>query len=176
MNNIWTKKQYCVIGIDPGITGAIATVNQDKLIITLADLPTYTATKSKKQLNAAELTNMMKSTNIEAKVYIEKVGAMPKQGVVSMFNFGKTCGIIEGVCAALQMPYEYVTPQKWKKAAGLIGQDKDYSRTIAIQQYPEVASRLKRKKDIGRADALHIAMYGYERIRNGNLISSNRSQ
>jgi crossover junction endodeoxyribonuclease RuvC len=53
-----------------------------------------------------------------------------------------------------------VTPQRWKKAAGLIGKEKDAARTLMIQQQPQIADQLTRKKDIGRADACCIAIYG----------------
>ena len=56
---------------------------------------------------------------------LEKVGAMPGQGVVSMFTFGHAAGAVAGVLAALEVPVTLVTPQRWKKAAGLIGTDKD---------------------------------------------------
>ena len=83
---------------------------------------------------------------------------MPGQGVASMFNFGMGYGIIQGVVSALGIPYELVTPQSWKKRAGLIGKDKDNARTMAQQLYPDAP--LGRKKDIGRADALLIARFG----------------
>jgi len=67
-------------------------------------------------------------------------------------------GAIQGVVQTLGNPLHFVTPQKWKKAAGLIGADKDYARTKALQLYPD--ADLARKKDIGRADAILIARYG----------------
>ena len=145
-----------VIGIDPGITGAIAVVGD---VYNVYDMPVIQASKSKKQLNAYELAEIIKKINPD-KIFVEKVYAMPGQGVSSMFNFGKTVGIIEGVIATLKIPVEFVTPQKWKRWSELIGKEKDISRTYAIQKYPMFAEMLKRKKDIGRADAIHIAIYG----------------
>ncbi|MCG7985048.1 MAG: crossover junction endodeoxyribonuclease [Candidatus Thiodiazotropha lotti] len=150
------------IGIDPGISGAIAVLSADDEVIGIYDMPIMRASKTKNQVNAAELANIIidvigdKPMGVTA--IIEKVSAMPGQGVSSMFNFGKGAGVIEGVLAALRVPVEFVTPQKWKKAAGLIGKDKDMSRTKAIQLYPDAP--LARKKDIGRADAILIARYG----------------
>ncbi len=145
-----------VMGIDPGITGAIAVVGD---VYSLYDLPVIQASKSKKQLNAYELAEIIKKISPD-KIFVEKVSAMPGQGVSSMFNFGKTVGIIEGVIATLKIPVVFITPQKWKRWAELIGKEKNMSRTYAIQKYPMFAEMLKRKKDIGRADAIHIAMYG----------------
>lgn len=77
-----------------------------------------------------------------------------------MFSFGRSAGLCEGICAALGLRYAYVLPQAWKRLYGLTGRDKDCSRTEAIRLYPEIASELARKKDIGRADAVLIAGYG----------------
>ena len=85
---------------------------------------------------------------------------MPGQGVSSTFHFGESVGVVLGVLGALQMPIRMVTPAKWKKAAGLLGRDKDAARTMAIQHHPEIADQLTRKKDIGRADAVCIARFG----------------
>lgn len=145
-----------VAGIDPGIGGAIAFVGGVDLVF---DMPVYTASKGNNQVNPYSLAEILRGGELSL-VVIEKVGAMPGQGVVSMFNFGKTAGIIEGVCSALGLRIELVTPQKWKSRLGLIGKDKDYSRTLAIQKYPGMADQLSLKKHCGRADALHIAHYG----------------
>ena len=91
---------------------------------------------------------------------IEAVAAMPGQGVSSMFRFGESVGVVLGVLGALQIPLRWVTPQRWKKAAGIVGKDKDAARSLAIQLHPEVAELLKRKEDVGRADAALIARFG----------------
>ncbi len=93
-------------------------------------------------------------------VYIERVSAMPGQGVTSMFGFGRSMGVVEGIAAAMGLRVIYPTPQAWKRRAGLTGKPKDASRTVASLMFPEIASRLSRKKDVGVADALLIAAYG----------------
>ncbi len=154
-----------IIGIDPGITGAIYSANEagERQVF---DMPIMAKTSGKgNQINPYELTSLffncfdcLKSE--DRTVYLESVSAMPGQGVSSVFSFGKSAGIIEGVLAALQIPLVMVTPQRWKKNAKLIGKDKDAARTLAIQLYPELSDRLARKKDIGRADAILIAEFG----------------
>ena len=91
---------------------------------------------------------------------MEQVGAMPGQGATSMFNFGEGFGIVKEVLGALQIPVRMVTPQRWKRFAGLTGKDKDAARSLAIQLHPEAAEYLRRKKDVGRADAIMIARFG----------------
>lgn len=144
-------------GIDPGISGAIAIVD-DGVIQDVFDMPVMAASKGRSQVNAYALAALLAKYKL-VNVRIERVSSMPGQGVASMFSFGKSAGIIEGVCAGLFIPIEFVTPQSWKRKVGLIGKDKDFSRTLAIQRYPSIANKLARKKDCGRADAIHIAMH-----------------
>jgi crossover junction endodeoxyribonuclease RuvC len=94
----------------------------------------------------------------ENHVVIEKVGALPGNGSVSMFNFGRSAGIIEGVVAAMQFPSTYVTPQQWTKAVGRAA-GKDASRMRAMELFPTRAELFKRAKDDGRADAALIAYW-----------------
>src|SRR5690606_16808140 len=111
--------------------------------------------------NAAALAGLLHEAAPVLKMphaYVERVSAMPGQGVSSMFNFGMGYGVIQGVLASLGIPYTLVTPQTWKKRAGLAGKDKDNARTLAQQLCPEAP--LGRKKDIGRADAILIARFG----------------
>ena len=92
-------------------------------------------------------------------VIVEQVSAMPGQGVTSMFNFGQTFGSIKGICAALNLPIFYVRPNKWKKHFELINSSKDASRTKVIEMYPSITTRLSKKKDVNKADAVLIARY-----------------
>ena len=94
-------------------------------------------------------------------VYIEQVGAMPGQGVASMFNFGHSVGTVVGVMSALMIPYTLVTPQAWKRAAGLIGTDKDAARARALQLWPDWRELDKKGNGQAFADAALIARYGY---------------
>jgi crossover junction endodeoxyribonuclease RuvC len=151
-----------VLGFDPGQTGAIAAY--DGTIITgLIDMPTLSRLHgSGRQVDpytlATEILDLCGGRNATA--VIEAVSAMPGQGVSSMFRFGESVGVVLGVLGALQMPIRWVTPQRWKKAAGIAGRDKDAARSLAIQLHPEVAELLKRKKDHNRGEAILIARFG----------------
>lgn len=150
------------IGIDPGQTGAIA-VMEDGLIIKVIDMPVMARTHGKgQQINASLLSEDLLLVGVKtiSEVVMEQVGAMPGQGSTSMFNFGEGVGIVKGVLGALQIPVRMVTPQRWKKSAGLTGKDKDAARSLAIQLHPEAAEHLRRRKDVGRADAIMIARFG----------------
>ena len=127
-----------IIGIDPGLSGAIAILENNK-VLRIFDMPVMSeGKKNKRQINSALLVNILKdniSNNEEISVVIEQVNAMPGQGVTSMFNFGQTFGAIKGICAALQLPIFFVRPSKWKKHFELINSSKDASRTKAIEMY-----------------------------------------
>ena len=85
---------------------------------------------------------------------------MPGQGVASMFSFGHSAGVVQGVLGAYRMPVKMVTPQSWKKRAGLIGKDKEAARTLAIQMWPEWRDLDKKGAGQAFADAAFIALFG----------------
>jgi len=148
-----------VIGIDPGISGAIA-VFEDGVLLRVVDMPTLgidSGKTTKRHISAVTLAMYLEICP-DAHVVIERVGAMPGQGVTSMFNFGRSAGIIEGVVAALRMPSTYVTPAAWTKAVGRAA-GKDASRMRAMELFPSKADLFKRAKDDGRADAALIAYW-----------------
>ena len=151
-----------IIGIDPGLSGGIAILDNSK-VIELFDMPVMPdGKKNKRQLNSALLVKLIKDNikNLEDTVMVvEQVNAMPGQGVTSMFNFGQTFGAIKGICAALGIPIFLVRPAKWKKHFELINSSKDSSRTKAIEMYPSISEQLSKKKDVNKSDAILIARY-----------------
>ena len=106
-----------IIGIDPGISGAICFF-QDGKFIDVIDMPNMIdGKKNKKQVNGSQIYNeILKRINNIPKnniyVVVEQVSAMPGQGVTSMFNFGQSFGVVKGVCAAMQLPIHFVRPAK----------------------------------------------------------------
>ena len=151
-----------IIGVDPGISGALALLEEGTWKISdLVDMPVMAGTGTRQQVNGAELAKILRLWNKEGLVkccYLERVSAFPGEGVVSVFSFGEGYGVVKGVLATLGIPYILVPPQQWKKKCGLIKQPKDRARTIAQQLYPYV--ELDRKKYCGRADAILIARFG----------------
>lgn len=158
------------IGVDPGVSGAVVLLGKDNELISFCDMPTM-ANGKHQQVNAAELAKVISSwlvypSQLPVTAYLEQVAAMPGQGVSSMFGFGCSYGIVQGVLGALEIPMVLVPPQKWKRAAGLPArpkgmpdnQYKDMARTLAQRLYPKMPLSLK--KHIGRADAILIARFG----------------
>ena len=154
-----------IIGIDPGLSGAIA-VMHDKKVINMYDMPVMAeGKKNKRQLNSSQLVNIIKENINEDEdtiVVVEQVNAMPGQGVTSMFNFGQTFGAIQGVCAALKLPIFFVRPSKWKKHFELINSTKDAIRTKVIEMYPTLSGQLAKKRDVNKSDAVLIAKFYFE--------------
>ena len=153
-----------IIGIDPGISGALCFMEHGK-IINVIDMPSMAdGKKNKKQVNGSQVFNEIsryikeKNPN-DIKVIIEHVSAMPGQGVTSMFNFGQSFGILKGICSAMNLPMYFVRPAKWKKYFSLINASKDASRTKAIEIFPYFSVNLSKKKDANKADAILIASY-----------------
>ncbi len=153
-----------IIGIDPGISGAICFFENGE-VLDVIDMPTMAdGKKNKRQVNGRQIYNEISSriknyslTNI--RVVVEQVSAMPGQGVTSMFNFGQSFGAIKGICAAMQLPIFFVRPAKWKKYFDLIKSQKDASRTKAIEIFPKISTILSKKKDSNKADAILIASF-----------------
>jgi crossover junction endodeoxyribonuclease RuvC len=149
------------IGIDPGLSGAIAIISTESFKI--FDMPTMTVErngKAKRQVSASELAEMLYLySGRDCHVYCERVSAMAGQGVTSVFSFGRSFGMIEGILAAFKMPVTYVAPATWVKAVGR-GQGKDASRARAMELFPSDQDQFKRVKDDGRADAALIAYWG----------------
>ena len=159
-----------IIGIDPGISGAICFF-QNGEVIDIIDMPSMAdGKKNKRQINSQQVFNEISERvkNLSKKeiiVVIEQVSAMPGQGVTSMFNFGQSFGVLKGICSAMQLSMYFVRPAKWKKYFNLINSQKDASRTKAIEIFPYISSQLARKKDANKADAILIASFFYETYR-----------
>ena len=160
-----------IIGIDPGIAGAICFFSSGN-IIDVIDMPTMAeGKKNKKQVNGRQIFNEISSlknkfSNEKISVVVEHVSAMPGQGVTSMFNFGQSFGVIKGICSAMELPIFYVRPAKWKKYYNLINSEKDASRTKVIEMFPKISYKLS-KKDNNKADAILIAHY-FENTKENN--------
>lgn len=149
------------IGVDVGIGGALALLDDQFHCKEVLDMPVMALSGRKQQVNAAELAKILAKWRAKCDsgltVYLERASAMPGQGVSSMFNFGVSYGIVQGIVGALQIPMILVSPVVWKKRAGLAGAPKDKSRTLGQQLYPGVDLHLK--KHVGRADAILIARF-----------------
>lgn len=147
-----------VLGIDPGCSGALVLITGQGAYIDHLAMPTIKV-GTKSRVNGAAVSAWVRQYGI-THAYLEQVGAMPGQGTASMFTFGHAAGVAEGILQGLNIPYTLVTPQAWKKSAGLIGSDKDAARSRAIQLYPGLRALDAKAKGQAIADALLIARHG----------------
>jgi len=158
------SESQTIVGIDPGLTGAIVELTPKGNILSKHVMPTV----DKKLLDLKQLRVIL-SLYKNSMVYLEKVHSMPKQGVASSFKFGRVFGVLEGMLAALQIPYKLVTPQRWQKKMheGIereIG-PKERSLMAVTRLYPNEDLRATERSKTphkGLVDALLIARYGLE--------------
>lgn len=152
-----------IIGIDPGAGGAVAIIERDGTLVQVFDMPAVEVVvggKAKRRVSPEMLAAELRLYNVSGTVaIIEQVGAMPGQGVSSMFAFGEAFGLAKGVLAGMSIPVQSVTPGKWKKALNL-NAGKDGARAKAAALWPEMAGEFRRVKDDGKAEAALIAHWG----------------
>lgn len=150
-----------LIGIDPGVSGAVVILQSRERPepIEWMRMPTLKVGKSTR-VDCAALTRFLQNAFEPAEAFVEQVHAMRGQGAASMFTFGHAAGSVEGMLAALAIPVTLVTPQRWKKGAGLIGSDKDAARSRAIRLWPRWGALGKKGEGQALADAALIARFG----------------
>jgi crossover junction endodeoxyribonuclease RuvC len=147
-----------VIGIDPGLSGGIAMLDAGGVLIAVGDLPVMRSDKLA-WIDGGALRSWIlhhKQTSSVTCV-VERVSAMPKQGVSSSFQFGVGFGSILGALRVLDIPIHLVTPGTWKGAMKLKGKDKRAALDQARLLYP--TAELHLAKHDGRAEALLVALW-----------------
>ena len=144
------------IGVDPGAKGGYAVISKSETGQAVFAYPWDD------NFFAMEMASLMQFKEHGIVAAVEKVGAMPGQGVTSMFNFGKNAGYIEGVLSALGIPYQLVPPNVWKREFSLIGKDKQASIITCRKLFPELdlkrTERCRTDSD-GKAEATLLAEY-----------------
>lgn len=156
-----------IVGVDPGVTGAIAVVENGKLV-GVHDMPIYGG-----RVAGIEFAELIREAD-PAYVVVEDTHPMPKNGSIASFKLGLNTGICCGVVQALSHPLIRVRPMLWKKRNGLINQPKDAARGLVQELYPEMAHYFKRVKDQGRADAVLIARFwAFEAVKLANEEAAN---
>jgi crossover junction endodeoxyribonuclease RuvC len=146
----------CILGIDPGMSGALAFYfpgHPERIAV--EDMPVVAG-----DVDAVTLAKRIAAMGPDL-AFLERVNAMPGQGVSSTFKFGRSYGVALGVIGAAAIPLHLVTPGKWKGHMRL-SSDKEQARAMALRLFPACSEHFKRKKDHGRAEAALIARYGAE--------------
>jgi hypothetical protein len=169
-----------ILGIDPGKSGAIAIVAQKYDVVDVHDIADNITQV------IVKIKYWQQHWGIDG-VVIEKVSAMPNQGVTSVFSFGEITGLLKGICLGLGIPIvAEPRPSDWKRAVGIVlnpptkpknatkeelsahkakvavykREQKNVSRNRAAELYPDIADKLTRVMDADRAEAVLLAHYG----------------
>lgn len=152
-----------ILGIDPGVSGALVWLRDGASVLMVCDIPTFAAggRKGRRIIDTRRLLELLNSFPADTAV-LEEVSSMPRDGHVGAFSFGRAYGVIEMALTSARIPFHTVRPQVWKRKLGVTG-DKDQSRLIATRLIPHGADQWPLKKDHHRADAALLAYYG-ERI------------
>jgi len=146
-----------ILGIDPGLDGAIAELTEAGELIRVHDMPTLEdGAKGRRAVNPALFAAIVYNSHANA-AFCELVGPRPTDSTTGAFGFGRSRGIIEGVLAAAGIP-----PTVWKRGANIAPgkENKDSARSVAISRWPSQASLFARKCDCDRAEAALIAVAG----------------
>jgi crossover junction endodeoxyribonuclease RuvC len=177
-----------VIGIDPGLSGALCLLDQSGLR-EVVDMPVMVKGKARgavlNEINPAALASTLREwahgSADDVLIVVESVNSRPTAGPPqpcpvckrdrkalgssSVFSMGDTIGAIRGTLAALGYPVQWVTPQRWKKHYGLPGgkEKKELARAHAIKLYP--GADLARKRDHNRAEAILLSRFAWDVLR-----------
>lgn len=153
-----------VLGLDPGLTGALAIVRcapgRTPELISCLDVPTA-GEGAKRRVAVSTLANWLGPYEREVKVaYIERAQAMPDQGSSSGFIYGRCTGALEATVLLHGIPLRAAEPSVWKRAMGLIKQKKAASLAHARLLVTGSSEALARAGDHNRAEAMLIAVWG----------------
>lgn len=149
-----------VVGVDPGLSGAIAFYNYEtKLLESVHDMPTKKRNNGRNEIDVFALTQIFDRRWVQIEIaVIEEVGSMPNDGAVQAFAFGYATGIVTGILGGYNIQTIRTPPSVWKLMVGLTS-DKNLSRSRAAKLFPELAPAFARKKDDGRAEAAILAHF-----------------
>ncbi len=151
-----------ILGVDPGLSGALAWIDQVGTLLRVEDMPVFEVMrggKAKREVNVTGLA-MLLSDFAPDICFFEQTGGMEGDSPMSAYNFGRAAGAAEAAAKTAGARFEFVAPHVWKKAMGLIGTAKDQSRAKATNRWPAFAKSFSRKLDDGRAEAALLAEYG----------------
>jgi hypothetical protein len=164
-----------VLGIDVGVTGAIAALRQDGAYVDVEDLPIMFHRKFKLVDGIALRTIVRRLRNNEPTfAVIEKTQPTDKIGVTTAFSMGGTLGSAVDALRFSGCKFEFVMPMVWKRAYGLLApgktdtEKKRASLELARKFFPEAP--LSRQLDNGRAESLLIAQWGLEQCRARKIV------
>lgn len=151
------SRAFCILAVDPGLSGALAFYfpsAPDRVLID--DMPVVDGA-----LDLAALAERIAQLRPDVAV-VEEAAPRPGNSSRAIATSQRNYGALLAVIGLANVPVRIVRPQTWKKAMRL-NQDKNKSRRIAQSLFPAVSDRFRRAKDDGRAEAALIALYWAEK-------------
>lgn len=152
-----------ILGIDCGLSGALAVLGDDSVIV--YDMPAFEVKRGKtkrREIDGPSLLRLIEESDADH-IFIEQAQGMPKQSAYATGIFFQTYGIVLGIVIAKQIPYTIVHPATWKRNMG-VPSEKDGARARASQLIPRGADQWPLKKHDGRAEATILALYGRQQL------------
>jgi crossover junction endodeoxyribonuclease RuvC len=146
-----------IVGIDPGIKGAAAVIDNNGHMADVIDIPTLKANDDRREIDTVALFEWLRRQVKPRRIVIENVHSMPHDGHVGAFRFGMAFGMIRAICTRVTPDIELVAPAVWREYFDLLGQDKEASRMLAQRLFPAMFDKLTRQMDHNRAEAMLIA-------------------
>ena len=151
-----------LVGVDPGLSGAIAIYDTYTGAVETSDMPVHQIArggKVKRDIDIHALADLLRGQRL-GHAFVEQVSSMPRQGVSSVFAFGQALGIAKAVIDTVGIPRTMVNASTWKKHFK-IPAAKDAARARASQLFPAAADQWRLAKHDGRAEAALIALWGH---------------
>lgn len=160
-----TSENLTIIGIDPGLSGAIALLNGEK-VKNIWDMPVESKMSGGRRIDTVGLIGLQRSIKVTCDmigrplvIVLEATSAMPGQGVSSMFSMGEALGCARMFASLFGAPLYMYGPSHWKRKMGVPPKSpKDYSITLAKRLCPSSSGWLTLKKHDGRAEAVLLAL------------------
>jgi crossover junction endodeoxyribonuclease RuvC len=137
--------------VDPGLEGAFAVLDEDGALLATGEFPVV-GTGANRRLALAGFADLVAQFRVD-RALVEDGQPMPRQGVSSVYRYGRAAGAVEGALSALKIGTEFVRPSVWKRTFGSAAADKGNMRALAAQKWPSMQDRFVRVKDHHRAEA-----------------------
>ena len=163
-----------VLGIDIGVTGGIAILNEHAALLSVHRMPClHDGPKHRQTINGPLLAEIVYKSHART-AFVERVGPRPGEGAVGAFAFGDCKGVIRGVLAGAAIPNVWIAPPQWKRVVGMPpGREgaKDAARAEAIRRWPSQAGMFQFKNTDGLAEAALIGLAGLLAFDTPKLVS-----
>jgi len=138
-----TRPAMIYIGIDPGVSGGLAVVDDTGTFCEATKMPST----ERDLLDLLEVIGRGAGGSYARRALLERVNpgvfgahkAAGRMGVVSAFTFGRGVGHLEMALTAANIPFDYITAGQWQQIMGCRSQgDKNVTKRRAQQLFPAI--------------------------------------